>query len=625
MSTPVSGSSSTPSSQATLSALLAQSAPSASTGAPISFGGLVSGLNTQAIIQALLTADQAPIVQLQSEQAREQAKLSAWQDLNTKLGALQAAADTLGLQGSVSAKQVSFAGPSGTFASGTASPNTPTGSFQLQIDQLATATQVKSTAGVGAAILGTDVMSTNSKLSTPVTSGTFTVGVTDPVSHLVTNHQISITTGEDFNTVLADVNTQTSGAVSGSVVGNTIQLTSNNGQPITLGSSGDSSNFLSVVKLLGQPSATTMTSSGPVGVANPNVALDQGNINGFTTGTTNGTLAVNGVTINYNSTTDSLNTVLNRINASAAGVTATYDPVSDTVTVASAGTGNVDISLADGTGNLLSSLNVTAAGAHHLGQSAKYEVNGGTAQYSLSNTVNNLVPGVNVTLQSVTTGGPITGSISLNNTVGTNAVQAFVTAYNSVVDTITQDTAFDTNTKVAGIFLGDPTVTSIQQQLDQGLFISNGVSQGLTPPYTDISTIGLSTGPVGSQPGTTTDLQFDASTFQAALSANPSAVTNLANTVFSQLSKTTLSIVQPFGLVDSAIQGETQQITDFQNEIFAQNLILQQQQALLTTEFSNLDTALANLQSQSAAGASVLASLAAQTTTTSTTPTSTSA
>jgi flagellar hook-associated protein 2 len=612
MSTPISSTSSSTSTQTDTSQQDTQAAIQAllRTGPSISFGGLVSGLNTQQIVQALLAADQAPILQLQSQQAHEQQKLTAWQDINSKLQALQAAADTLGLQGTVSAKNVVFTGPSGTFATGTATPTAANGIFQLQIDQLATATKVASTTGIGRPIVGTDVATFSSKLATAVTQGTFSIGVTDPVTGAVTYHQVAVTLGDTWDAILANISSATSGDVTGTVTGNGIQLQSNNGQPILLGSGGDTSNFLSVTKLLGQPSATTMSSSGPVGVSNPAVALDQASINGLATGTTTGTFTINGVTINYNSTTDSLNTILDRINSSAAGVTATYDPNSDTVSLTSSKTGNIDVSVADGNGNLMASLGLLAPAAHQLGKSAKYEINGVT-QYSLTNTVKNIVPGVTVTLQAVTT-SPLTGTVSIDTSVGTKAIKDFVTAYNAVADLIQKDTDYNQRTKKAGIFLGDLTVSTIQQQLDQGLFISNGLQKGLTAPYTDISTIGLSTGAIGSKPGTTLDLQFDENKFQTALTTNPAAVTNLVNTVFGQLSKSVFDLIKPFGLVDSAIRAEDRQILDYQNEIDDQTQRLQDREQALNQQFNQLDEELARLQAASTTGAAVLASLAAQ-------------
>jgi flagellar hook-associated protein 2 len=714
MSTPISGTSSsgtgtstgatgTTSDQLANNAAIQALLQQAST-PPVSFGGLISGINTQQIVQALLAAQKAPVIQLQSQQAQEQSKLSAWQDISTKLQALQTASDTLGLQASVNAKSITF---SGSVASGVVNPSASLGSFQLQIDNLATATQVISSN----AIQGSDVATTSAKLSSPVTTGTFTVD----------GQTVNVTAGETFNQILADVSTQTGGIVTGTVVNNTIQLTStdasaitlgaggdtsnfltvtnlagqpsaptitsgspvgvgssgigsaikatdiastssklattvtagtftvngqavavhlgddfntilgqisaatggavtgsvsNNGLHLTsasaihLGSGGDTSNFLSVVKLLGQPAATAMDSSGPVGVVNPNVVLDSANVAGLQS-VANGSFAINNVTINYDTTKDTLSTIIGRINASAAGVTATYDPNSDRLILTSSKTGNIDVSLADGAGDLLSSLNLANPGAHQLGQSAKYEVNGGPAQYSLSNSVRNLVPGVTVTLQSTTTSA-ISATVQQDSSVGTKAIQDFVSAYNNVLDLMSKDTAFDTTTRVAGIFLGDSTVSTIQQQLDAGLFISNGAKLGLTPPYIDMSTIGLNTGDIGSAPGTTTSLKFNEETFQSALADNPQAVTNLINTVFHNMSQQLLNTLQPFGVLDSAIQSENRQINDLQNQIDSQNQFLSQQEQVLNQEFTNLDGELAQLQSQSSTGASILSSLGAQ-------------
>ncbi|HLY67015.1 MAG TPA: flagellar filament capping protein FliD, partial [Chloroflexota bacterium] len=414
--------------------------------------------------------------------------------------------------------------------------------------------------------------------------------------------------------ILNGISAATGGTVTGSVVNDTIQLTSNNAQAIQLGSAGDTSNFLLVTNLAGMPSATTISSGDPVGVANPDAILNSANINGLTANHT-GTLLVNGVAINYNTYTDSLNDVLSRINASSAGVTATYDANTDSVSFLSSKTGNIDVSVQDASGNLLSSLNMGTAQAHIIGTSAQYSVNGGPTQYSLNNTIDNVVPGVNVTFQAATPANqPLAVTIAHDPSVGEQAIQSFVTAYNAVVDTISQETAYDSTTKTAGIFLGDGTVDSIRSQLDSSLFIENGAQQGLNSAFADMTTIGLTTGAVGSQPGTTNDLQFDTSTFEQALSQNPAAVSKLVTTVFQNFSTMAQQLTQPFGVVDSAIQAQTTQISDIQNEIDNENQFLQQYQQTLNNEFTNLETTLAQLQSQSGAANSLLASASAAST-----------
>ncbi|MFN8558709.1 MAG: flagellin hook IN motif-containing protein [Dehalococcoidia bacterium] len=74
-----------------------------------------------------------------------------------------------------------------------------------------------------------------------------------------------------------------------------------------------------------------------------------------------GSFKVNGVEIAYDSATDSLSTVLSRINNSTAGVTASYDGINDKISFVSRTTGSVAIQFADVTGNFLGTIGVSAA------------------------------------------------------------------------------------------------------------------------------------------------------------------------------------------------------------------------------------------------------------------------
>ncbi len=671
----------------------------------VSFGGLVSGIDTPKIVQALLAAQRAPILQLQSQQANEQAKLKAWQDVSAQLQGIQAAATTISLEATVNAKTVSVPND---VASGTVNPTASLGSFQLQVDQLATATHIRSSNG----IVGSDVITSSAKLSAPVTAGTFTVN----------GLSVAVSSGETFDQLFAAVSAQTGGVVAGAIVDNRVQFSSTdgsnvalgaggdtsnfltvanlaaapaapvvlsasavgvgssgigsaitgndigsvssklaakitagvftvNGQPVTvhlgdsinvilasiatatggavtgsvannhitlqsaaaihLGSGGDSSNFLSVAKVLGQPAATSISSSGPVGVVSPGATLDKANIAGLDTNVSTGSFSINGVSVSYDPTKDTLNDVLGRINASAAGVTAAYDPNADSVELISSKTGNIDVSVSDGTGNLMARLGLASPDAHQLGESAKYEINGGPAQFSLSNTISNIVPGVKLTLQS-TTASAVAVTVQQDASVGSKAVQDFVAAYNDLVDLIARDTAYDSDSRVAGILLGDSSLRTLQQDLDTALFVAGGARKGFSPPYVDVTTVGLDTGNVGSAPGTTSHLQFKDDTFKTALESNPAAVTHLLTGVFHDLSKRVLDMLAPFGPLDTMVRGQNRQIDDLQRRIDSQIDFLSRQEQVLTKQFNDLDGTLAQLQSQSSTGAAVLSALSAK-------------
>jgi len=109
-------------------------------------------------------------------------------------------------------------------------------------------------------------------------------------------------------------------------------------------------------------SASVARSSGALGGAiDPNVALDS---SGITTPIEAGTFTINGVTFNVDPATQSLSSILTEITNSSAGVNATYDSVTDTVTFENKTAGDtslINFGSSDDESNFLSAINVTGA------------------------------------------------------------------------------------------------------------------------------------------------------------------------------------------------------------------------------------------------------------------------
>lgn len=109
-------------------------------------------------------------------------------------------------------------------------------------------------------------------------------------------------------------------------------------------------------------SATTAQSSARMGAAiNPAVALNSA---GITTPIEGGTFTINGVQFTVDPATDSLDDVLADINGSAAGVTATYNAGTDTVTFANSGvadTNLINFGADDDDSNFLEAIAITQA------------------------------------------------------------------------------------------------------------------------------------------------------------------------------------------------------------------------------------------------------------------------
>jgi len=109
-------------------------------------------------------------------------------------------------------------------------------------------------------------------------------------------------------------------------------------------------------------SATTAQSSATLGSAiNPAATLSS---SGISTTIEAGTFTINGVQFNVDPSTDSLNTILSNINSSGAGVTATYDGLTDKVTIENDTPGDtslINFGAGTDTSNLLSALALTQA------------------------------------------------------------------------------------------------------------------------------------------------------------------------------------------------------------------------------------------------------------------------
>ena len=184
--------------------------------------------------------------------------------------------------------------------------------------------------------------------------------------------------------------------------------------------------------------------------------------------------------------------VRDAINAANAGVTATI--VNDgsaagnklVLTSTDSGASNsLKISVADDDGNGIDTGGLSAlaydptamAGSgKNLGQNAAaldalLEIDGIAVKQS-TNTVKNAIDGVTLNLAQTNVGAIQTLSISRDTKAVTDAVQAFVTAYNSAGGTLKNLTAFKGPGAQNGVLLGDATARGIQVQMRNLLNLS---------------------------------------------------------------------------------------------------------------------------------------------------------
>lgn len=333
----------------------------------------------------------------------------------------------------------------------------------------------------------------------------------------------AFTTMMSLNDVITDINASAIG-VTASITNdpqgraNIVTVTSAQGN-ISFGNGADTSNFLSASGLLTSTTGATRSSAGPLARVSQSALLQDA---GFNAGAVAGgahNLVINGINVAYDASTDSMTDLVNRINASEAGVTARYDSIADSFKLQNAKTGPLSITVADdgAGGDLAVKLGLIGA-TFTQGDNAEYSIDGGPAQGSANNTIS--YNGVGVTLNALTSGAPVTITVSQDSTSALNAVKAFVTEFNNVLGAIDKATKADgskTN-NTSGPLSGDASLRQLKSDL-RGIVTSMGVN--INGNFTTLGQVGLSFGPVGSALGSTSTLQLDEAKFKTALADDP--------------------------------------------------------------------------------------------------------
>lgn len=488
--------------------------------AGISISGLVSNsFDWQSIVTQLIAIDSVPITRLQNEESDNIDRLAVFASLKTKLTDLQTAAQALKADGLFTGRTATASGSGWTVSADDAAT---TGSYTIAVSQLATQARLNGDSGIASPLNaaatdydpdtnpnGVDGLTLASlPISTAITAGNFSIN----------GHQVTIATTDSLQDVFDKINAADP-SVTASYNRSTDKLTLTSASPIILGAANDTSNFLSAMRLANNGTGS-ISSTSSLGSLSKTATLDNARL-GTTLSASSGSFTVNGVSIAYDSTTDSLNTLLSRINASSAGVTASYDSAKDRVVLVNNTTGDTGVGVADVTGNLATALGLTSGAGATLsrGQNAQFTINGGDTLTSESNTIGDDylgTTGVSVTLTSATSQ---TVTVAADTASMQTAIQTFITKFNAVQSFI------DTNTKITTGADGKVTTSTLSGNHEVQNWASElrsmAFSQvtGLTGSITRLSSLGLDF----SSTDSTLSIK-DSAKLTAALTSNPDDV-----------------------------------------------------------------------------------------------------
>lgn len=560
--------------------------------AGLQLSGLASGLDWKTLVDQLMELERTPINRIEREKTTNTQRSTALRDLNTKLSALQTAAQALADSSIFSARKASSDNSSSTWRI-SASAGAAVGSHVINVTQLATKARREGAADITSGINATADVSAltlaTMRTAAPPTAGTFTIN----------GAQVTVSTTDTLQDVFDAISTATGGDVTAAYNPATdkITLTKGTAGEIVLGAANDTSNLLAVLKLANNGTGT-VTSYGTLGAARTGDAVINAGLRTTVTavdGSGNGSFSINGVTISYNVNDDSLNTILKRINASGAGVTASYDATNDRVVLTNKATGDLGITLSEAAGGLLGALGLTSGYTTVRGDNAEFSVDGGDTLISTSNTLDASVHGISGLSLTVNSTTSETVTVEADTDTMRAKIDAFISAYNAVGAYIDEKTRITTsNGKVtASVLSTNREVQAWQSQLRNLAFSS---VTGLGGTVDQLDDLGISFDRDGRMSVS------DASKLSKALTETPLDVEEF-------FSNPTLGLAAKFdslldNMIDSADDAQerlSKTNNDLDRQIADLERRLEQQRELLTNSFIAMETQQSRIQQQSAA------------------------
>ncbi len=447
----------------------------------INFSGLVSGMDTEALIQQIIQVESRRKAIWSTQQSQLTQRLSSLQALQTQLLGFQSAISQVTIQTAFKAATATSSAEG--VARVTATTDAIPGTYLLEVSQLAT----------------------NHKIGTAAqTSIENALGLSG--SFLVNGKQVTVVASDNLRDIAARINNAKAGVTASvlSVGSNEhyLVLTAQNSgaaSAISLNDLGSDSVLQSLGLITGTTSIKNAIPNGAQSDKFADTSTAVGTLLNLN-GAPSGTIQINGVNVAIDLSTDSLNSIASKINDAGAGVTASVVTVSDngTVRYRLQITGTSTPTFTD-SGHILETLGILkAAYGNELVQAkdAQFKVDN-MSLTSSSNTLTNVIPGVTVTLLDADATNPKKTVITVTRDTGSikEAIRGFVKAYNDTLSLIKKYDYFDTETYETGPLFGNATVNALTSDLMAT--ISDTVA-GAPSAMSMLAQVGITLDPTGS-------------------------------------------------------------------------------------------------------------------------------
>ncbi len=556
----------------------------------LQLSGLASGFDWNSMVDQLTDLERLPQRRLLAQQAGLFEKKSTYSSLSTELNVFKGKLESLATGDLFDQRTVGNSDE--TVATATVEPSGLQGSYAINVSQMASASTQVGTSDVGSNLNATSNVSSmllsNAAFSTTVTDGYFTVN----------NTQITVSSSDTLGSILTSIQNAIGGSSTAAYNPTTDKIDVNgNGTTIVLGSSTDTSNFLQVAELFND-GTDTVSSSSKLGRISSSTVLNSSNFSTTVTdgGAGSGSFKINGTSISFDASTDSLENVLDRINASSAGVIATYDPTNDRLRLINKTTGDVGVSMSDETGNFLAATGLSG-GSLTRGTNMQFTINGGGTLTSFGNTADDSLTGVKGLQLTALKTGNTTITIDSDRSGIETGINDMLDQYNKVQTFISTHTGSSTSvdgTVTAGVLFGESEVQSISSQLRT---LITGQVASLSASLNEMHDIGISTS------GYSNSISLsDSTVLSDALVNDLDKVKNLFQDTTSGLAVKLLAFVESQADDDGAIADRitslTDQSTDIDDQVERLESFVQIRRQTMIDSFVAMESAQQKINSQ---------------------------
>ncbi|MFB6345294.1 MAG: flagellar filament capping protein FliD, partial [bacterium] len=345
-------------------------------------------------------------------------------------------------------------------------------------------------------------------------------------------------------------------------------------------------------------------------------------------GQSDGTIKINNTTIDWDKDTSTdaasnINELVTKIDDNVEGVTANYNSSTDKITLKTENTGQGTIDVEDTDGELANVLNLRESGNETNSQTAQVEDAGTDSEIvfdgdTISDSDNTVtVDGIQLDLKDTGSGEEVT--VEDDKEAITKDVNSFVEKFNEVIKFINSnskeqapDSPDDSSQNKSGVFVGDLTTQTI----------SNRITDIVTKRYDDavtagneiesLSDVGIElVDPITSSNKNTGTLKFDKSEFKDALENNTKQVRQLFTAVKGdsdkggnqdgagvQLDKYLEDVTGSSGVISGRIDGIDERINNLNDRIERQKDRVERKKTRLERKFLQMEKVLGRLQQQ---------------------------